>query len=114
MTLRNIGIVFSPTLGIPAGLFSDMICHYRYIFDGDLADLQPVEEEVAARAASGLVVPPVPSVEAPPVASDDEAPYVSTNRRNRQSHVYVKPPAIGSGSEHPAGQSPRVMSGAST
>lgn len=33
MTLRNIGIVFSPTLGIPAGIFSDLVSHFGAIFD---------------------------------------------------------------------------------
>ncbi|WRT64570.1 uncharacterized protein IL334_001502 [Kwoniella shivajii] len=33
MTLRNIGIVFSPTLGIPAGIFSELVSHFTAIFD---------------------------------------------------------------------------------
>ena len=33
MTLRNIGIVFSPTLGIPAGIFSELVSHFGPIFD---------------------------------------------------------------------------------
>jgi len=35
MTLRNIGIVFSPTLGIPAGIFSELVSHFGPIFDDD-------------------------------------------------------------------------------
>jgi RalA-binding protein 1 len=38
MTLRNIGIVFSPTLGIPAGIFSELVSHFGPIFD-----TEPVE-----------------------------------------------------------------------
>ncbi|KAI9291002.1 RhoGAP-domain-containing protein, partial [Neoconidiobolus thromboides FSU 785] len=32
MTLRNIGIVFVPTLAIPAGVFSLMILEFEHIF----------------------------------------------------------------------------------
>ena len=35
MTLRNIGIVFSPTLGIPAGVFNLFMAEYDYIFFTD-------------------------------------------------------------------------------
>ncbi|OCF44834.1 hypothetical protein I317_01323 [Kwoniella heveanensis CBS 569] len=35
MTLRNIGIVFSPTLGIPAGIFSELVSHFGAIFDDE-------------------------------------------------------------------------------
>jgi RalA-binding protein 1 len=35
MTLRNIGIVFSPTLGIPAGIFSELVSHFGPIFDAE-------------------------------------------------------------------------------
>ena len=51
MTLRNIGIVFSPTLGIPAGIFSEMVTHFGAIFDdedvepsGATADLSSIAE----------------------------------------------------------------------
>lgn len=49
MTLRNIGIVFSPTLGIPAGIFSELVSHFGAIFDDE-----PEEEE--ADGVSGPVV----------------------------------------------------------
>lgn len=39
MTLRNIGIVFSPTLGIPAGIFSEMITNFGPIFDDEVETL---------------------------------------------------------------------------
>ncbi|KAJ1930008.1 Rho GTPase activating protein [Tieghemiomyces parasiticus] len=32
MTLRNVGIVFSPSLGIPAGIFNLLILEFKYIF----------------------------------------------------------------------------------
>lgn len=39
MTMRNVGIVFSPTLGIPAGVFSLMLAEFHRVFnvDGDTA-----------------------------------------------------------------------------
>lgn len=35
MTLQNVGIVFSPTLGIPAGVFSLMLGEFNRVFDMD-------------------------------------------------------------------------------
>jgi RalA-binding protein 1 len=37
MTVRNVGIVFSPTLGIPAGVFSLMLSEYPRVFGIDEA-----------------------------------------------------------------------------
>ncbi|WVQ75802.1 hypothetical protein IAR50_005435 [Cryptococcus sp. DSM 104548] len=57
MTLRNIGIVFSPTLGIPAGIFSELISNFGPIFDdeGEALDTRarPGEKD-AAVVDSGL------------------------------------------------------------
>ncbi|ODO07778.1 hypothetical protein I350_03357 [Cryptococcus amylolentus CBS 6273] len=57
MTLRNIGIVFSPTLGIPAGIFSELISNFGPIFDdeGEALDTRaPVGESNSATAGAGL------------------------------------------------------------
>lgn len=35
MTIRNVGIVFSPTLGIPAGVFSLMLGEFQRVFNTD-------------------------------------------------------------------------------
>lgn len=35
MTMRNVGIVFSPTLGIPAGVFSLMLAEFNRVFNVD-------------------------------------------------------------------------------
>src|SRR4051794_3548094 len=35
MTMRNMGIVFSPTLGIPAGVFSLMLGEFNRVFNDD-------------------------------------------------------------------------------
>ena len=45
MTMRNVGIVFSPTLGIPDGVFSLMLGEFKRVFnvDGDLEE-RPAQE----------------------------------------------------------------------
>ncbi|KAF9820892.1 hypothetical protein IEO21_01119 [Rhodonia placenta] len=47
MTMRNVGIVFSPTLGIPAGVFSLMLGEFKRVFnvDGTLEDGEPAPED---------------------------------------------------------------------
>ena len=47
MTIRNVGIVFSPTLGIPAGVFSLMLGEFQRVFntDGALEDEQTGGDE---------------------------------------------------------------------
>lgn len=56
MTMRNVGIVFSPTLGIPAGVFSLMLGEFKRVFnvDGTLEENEPAaeEEEVVDRRNS--------------------------------------------------------------
>ena len=49
MTMRNVGIVFSPTLGIPAGVFSLMLGEFTRVFnvDGALENGQAGAEETA-------------------------------------------------------------------
>ena len=43
MTMRNVGIVFSPTLAIPAGVFSLMLGEFNRVFSVD--DANDVSEE---------------------------------------------------------------------
>lgn len=58
MTVRNVGIVFSPTLGIPAGVFSLMLGEFNRVFnvDGEGSDSAAEEEGVIAspKRLSGL------------------------------------------------------------
>lgn len=46
MTIRNVGIVFSPTLGIPAGVFSLMLGEFKRVFnvDGELDEGSPATQ----------------------------------------------------------------------
>jgi RalA-binding protein 1 len=41
MTMRNVGIVFSPTLGIPAGVFSLMLGEFNRVFNVDAGKEDP-------------------------------------------------------------------------
>ncbi|KAG0052722.1 hypothetical protein BGZ83_002191 [Gryganskiella cystojenkinii] len=43
MTARNVGIVFSPTLGIPAGVFSLLMSDFDHIFDTKDGRIMPLE-----------------------------------------------------------------------
>lgn len=52
MTMRNVSIVFSPTLGIPATIFNLFMSEFEYIFwtteDGDAAPRRIEDEEQPA------------------------------------------------------------------
>ncbi|RDX54349.1 hypothetical protein OH76DRAFT_1086068 [Lentinus brumalis] len=50
MTMRNVGIVFSPTLGIPAGVFSLMLGEFKRVFNVD-GTLDEPEEPVNSEEA---------------------------------------------------------------
>ncbi|KAL1413437.1 Rho GTPase activating protein [Vanrija albida] len=88
MTLRNIGIVFSPTLGIPAGIFYELVSRFGAIFDDDAgADDLPLDDP----AITGTVATSVEGgVAASPASSDahaDLAPPV-TGKGKRNSMLY--------------------------
>jgi RalA-binding protein 1 len=107
MTVRNVGIVFSPTLGIPAGVFHLFISEFHYIFwttdDGEAAprgldvegeEEDEVEEELHANepeAAAELASTPAESNTASATPSVDATPShkpVSRNptQRLREEH----------------------------
>ena len=52
MTMRNVGIVFSPTLGIPAGVFSLMLGEFNRVFNvnGEGSDSSVDDEEAPPSA----------------------------------------------------------------
>ena len=56
MTMRNVGIVFSPTLGIPAGVFSLMLGEFKRVFnvDGTFEAEEEVSEEKSEPHADDL------------------------------------------------------------
>ena len=55
MTMRNVGIVFSPTLGIPAGVFSLMLGEFNRVFNVN-DDAYEGESPVVEK---GSAIPPV-------------------------------------------------------
>jgi len=55
MTMRNVGIVFSPTLAIPAGVFALFLTEFDYVFFTDATGVRApmtIEDEEAAEAAA--------------------------------------------------------------
>ncbi|KAF5369209.1 hypothetical protein D9757_010037 [Collybiopsis confluens] len=48
MTMRNVGIVFSPTLGIPAGVFSLMLGEFNRVFNVDAGEIPTEDDSVMA------------------------------------------------------------------
>jgi hypothetical protein len=84
MTLRNIGIVFAPTLGIPAGVFNLMVADFEYVFfvtdDGTAAPIMLEEEEEEEEAP-----PPPPKQD----LSRNHLLQDSHGRNNRNSLLYT-------------------------
>jgi len=54
MTMRNVGIVFSPTLGIPAGVFSLMLGEFNRVFNVDAGKDFSEDDGATVGSASGL------------------------------------------------------------
>lgn len=79
MTLRNIGIVFSPTLGIPAGILYELVSHFGAIFNDD------ADELVLDPALTGAGRP---SPEANGAPAQDEL-TVAPNTTRRNSMLYL-------------------------
>ena len=46
--MRNVGIVFSPTLGIPAGVFSLMLAEFNRVFNVDDAEIAAELEAITS------------------------------------------------------------------
>ncbi|KAF9952254.1 hypothetical protein BGZ70_000669 [Mortierella alpina] len=70
MTARNVGIVFSPTLGIPAGVFALLMSDFDQIFHTDDGRIMPLENSdmQANRGPAPIAVLPV-SATPPPLGS---------------------------------------------
>jgi RalA-binding protein 1 len=51
MTMRNVGIVFSPTLGIPAGVFSLMLGEFNRVFNVNSESGEQPEEDTLSEEA---------------------------------------------------------------
>ncbi|KAG0169711.1 hypothetical protein DFQ28_003408 [Apophysomyces sp. BC1034] len=72
MNVRNVSIVFSPTLGIPATIFNLFMSEFEYIFwtteDGDAAPRMLEDEEVVQVTACEDTSAPTEEIESEPVA----------------------------------------------
>lgn len=69
MTLRNIGIVFSPTLGIPAGIFYELVSRFGAIFDDAGVEELPLDG-------------PAPATLGVPEGGEDQAAGANLAKRN--------------------------------
>ncbi|KAF7370790.1 hypothetical protein MSAN_00712500 [Mycena sanguinolenta] len=78
MTMRNVGIVFSPTLGIPAGVFSLMLAEFNRVFNVD--DKGDDAEEASPQDEGGGATP------ASPAGGSDRSPEATHRRRNSQQY----------------------------
>lgn len=79
MTMRNVGIVFSPTLGIPAGILSLMLGEFDRVFNVDAGD----ESSDAASSNDHDSYTAPRSERTPQKASSTES---STRRARNQSY----------------------------
>jgi RalA-binding protein 1 len=97
MTIRNVGIVFSPTLNIPAQVFSMFLHEYRYIFFRD-ADGNP-----PAFAPPTAAPPQPPRSPMPPMMSPRTQNFDFPERR------MMEPPRTPMLPSHPAAIRPPGM-----
>ncbi|ORX56426.1 RhoGAP-domain-containing protein [Hesseltinella vesiculosa] len=82
MTLRNIGIVFSATLGIPAVIFNQFLSEFDYVF------FTKYDPTASANPPTAPTPAPVPEQQSPPVMI--LPPIVDKRgRSNRNSTLYM-------------------------
>lgn len=91
--MRNVSIVFSPTLGIPATIFNLFMSEFEYIFwtteDGDAAPrMIPDEPEEVTIIVQEEVITQSSSEEESEVTQETQAPLLSrkTTLRLREEH----------------------------
>jgi RalA-binding protein 1 len=72
MTMRNVGIVFSPTLGIPAGVFSLMLAEFNRVFNVN-------DDAYEAESAAAEKDSTIPSV--------SDASSTEVNHRNSKHYL---------------------------
>ncbi|KAI9303136.1 hypothetical protein BJ944DRAFT_183857 [Cunninghamella echinulata] len=81
MTLRNIGIVFSPTLGIPTGIFSLFLCEFDYIF----YTLNQSTTSTTSSSSSSSSSSPLPSSTQPVPSTNNDRDDMATVTYNTSS-----------------------------
>ncbi|KAG0173316.1 hypothetical protein DFQ29_007995 [Apophysomyces sp. BC1021] len=100
MTVRNVGIVFSPTLGIPAGIFSLFLSEFDYIFwtNDEAVNTSPDDQAYPPLESSPLSPSSPPPEDLESLHPTQPAPLVgrrrvhhiiSDGRSNRNSVHYM-------------------------
>lgn len=83
MTIRNVGIVFSPTLGIPAGIFALFVAEFEYIFwvgDGDETAKRTLKETNGMESRMAQIAPVI----VPDPVTSDQARTSTTSDTMRE------------------------------
>ncbi|KAI3323363.1 hypothetical protein HD806DRAFT_82834 [Xylariaceae sp. AK1471] len=93
MTVRNVGIVFSPTLNIPAPVFALLLQNYQGIFG-----IEPEEYELPSPVSEADSRPTVePQPRRPSTAGTTESPHRQRLVEQMQQRSTPTPPPNGSG-----------------
>ncbi|KAI7855215.1 hypothetical protein BDC45DRAFT_462339 [Circinella umbellata] len=96
MTIRNVGIVFSATLGIPTGIFSLLLTEFDYIFwtgDGTPTSTGVTNNNVNQDPASYF--PPPPSARAPPPSTlMKQNNHHNSHHHHQQQQSYEQPDRV--------------------
>ena len=106
MTVRNIAIVFSPTLGVPAGLFTLMMAEYPTIFHKRLSEfgktvkLESDPELLGSEEVTNDIVVPVKGADAQKIelmidenlqASTSIDPKETSEPNSRKTGSFIDP-----------------------
>ncbi|TIB77706.1 RhoGAP-domain-containing protein [Wallemia mellicola] len=112
MSLRNVGIVFSPTLGIPAPLFGLFLTEFKYVFnvadDGKPAPIEEsTDEEQEPRLSTTTTASDKPSSQetTPTEIIEDETVDVLMPAPKLHGEKKTPPPAISTKNLQANGQS---------
>ncbi|ORZ02870.1 hypothetical protein BCR43DRAFT_520118 [Syncephalastrum racemosum] len=117
MTMRNVGIVFSATLGIPTGIFSLLLTEFDYIFYTSCNNASPTQEQPQHRQPEPQPQPQQQRQQQPatPTAEDHHVQHVRAhsppkfrNNRNSVSYTHGAPQFI-VGLERHQGAGPRMV-----
>ncbi|KAJ3256214.1 hypothetical protein HK103_005673 [Boothiomyces macroporosus] len=91
MTVRNVSIVFSPTLGVPAGLFTLLLAEYSTIFSwahNDKSRGAELESETPVVTAPASAINTIPEVQEPHGLASVPAHVPILDAKNEESHSH--------------------------
>lgn len=84
MNIRNMGIVFSPTLQIPAGIFSLMLSDFKQVFNVDATESE--SDTMSTTDADSAVAEPTPSESK---AGNRQKQEERVNKRNSMLYAHA-------------------------